>query len=266
VLDTENNRAIHLHGANYQLIPYEKILVGLSDALDKYNIDINDASLKFKVSPDLNYMRLRILFGDTGDFGTYSMNYDDNDKLKLGIEVISSYDASIVYQLRAMFLRLICENGMKSFENINSSIKKHVLKFNVNDSFDKLKHLNKTFDSLKNTVEVYQSVELSRVDVEKLFRKFSNESESKYHLLNELLETDNDKSTLYDVYNTLTNYSSHNQRAIKIGKRDSKDYKIETSKRNSIRSNEDRDYEVRNFIQGNTFLYYYHHGLSKMVS
>ena len=264
VLDTENNRAIHLHGANYQLIPYERILVGLSDALDKYNIDINDASLKFKVSPDLNYMRLRIMFGDTGDFGTYSMNYDDNDKLKLGIEVISSYDASIVYQLRAMFLRLICANGMKSFENINSSIKKHVRNFNVDDSFNKLKHLNKTFDDLKNTVEVYQSVELGRVDVDKLFKKFSNESESKYHLLNELLETDKDKSTLYDVYNALTNYSSHNQRAIKIGKKDSKDYKIETSKRDSIRSNEDRDFEVRNFIQSNTFLYYYHHGLSKI--
>ena len=266
VLDTENNRAIHLHGANYQLIPYEKILVGLSDALDKYNIDINDTSLKFKVSPDLNYMRLRIMFGDTGDFGTYSMKYDSNDKLRLGIEIISSYDASIVYQLRAMFLRLVCENGMKSFENINSSIKKHVLNFNINDSFDKLKHLNQTFDNLKNTVEVYQSVELGKVDVEKLFRKFANNSDSKYHLLNKLLETEKDNSTLYDVYNALTNYSSHNQRAIKIGKRDSEDYKIETSKKDMIRSNEDRDYEVRNFIQSNTFLYYYHNGLSKMVS
>ncbi len=265
VLDTENNRAIHLHGANYQLIPYEKILVGLSDALDKYNIDINDTSLKFKVSPDLNYMRLRIMFGDTGDFGTYSMKYDSNDKLRLGIEIISSYDASIVYQLRAMFLRLVCENGMKSFENINSSIKKHVLNFNINDSFDKLKHLNQTFDNLKNTVEVYQSVELGKVDVEKLFRKFANNSDSKYHLLNKLLETEKDNSTLYDIYNALTNYSSHNQRAIKIGKRDSEDYKIETSKKDMIRSNEDRDYEVRNFIQSNTFLYYYHHGLSKMV-
>ena len=265
VLDTENNRAIHLHGANYQLIPYERILVGLSDALDKYNIDINDTSLKFKVSPDLNYMRLRIMFGDTGDFGTYSMQYDSNDKLRLGIEIISSYDASIVYQLRAMFLRLVCENGMKSFENINSSIKKHVLNFNINDSFDKLKHLNQTFDNLKNTVEVYQSVELGKVDVEKLFRKFANNSDSKYHLLNKLLETEKDNSTLYDVYNALTNYSSHNQRAVKIGKRVSKDYKIETSKRDSIRSNEDRDYEVRNFIQSNTFLYYYHNGLSNMV-
>ena len=266
VLDTENNRAIHLHGANYQLIPYEKILVGLSDALDKYNIDINDTSLKFKVSPNLNYMRLRIMFGDTGDFGTYSMKYDSNDKLRLGIEIISSYDASIVYQLRAMFLRLVCENGMKSFENINSSIKKHVLNFNINDSFDKLKHLNQTFDNLKNTVEVYQSVELGRTDVEKLFRKFANNSDSKYHLLNKLLETEKDNSTLYDVYNALTNYSSHNQRAIKIGKRDSKDYKIETSKRDSIRSNEDREFEVRNFIQSNEFLYYYHQGVSKVVS
>jgi len=265
VLDTENNKAIHLHGANYQLIPYEKILVGLSDALDKYNIDINDASLKFKVSPDLNYMRLRIMFGDTGDFGAYSMNYDANDKLKFGIEVISSYDASIIYQLRAMFLRLICANGMKSFESINSSMKRHTLNFNLDDSFTKLKHLNQTFDNLKNTVEVYQSVELGRTDVEKLFRKFANNSDGKYHLLNELLETDNTKSTLYDVYNTLTNYSSHNQRAVKIGKRDSKDYKIETSKRDSIRSNEDRDFEVRNFIQSNDFLYYYHQGVANKV-
>jgi hypothetical protein len=164
-----------------------------------------------------------------------------------------------------MFLRLICANGMKSFESINSSMKKHVRKFNLDDSFIKLEHLNKTFDNLKNTIEVYQSVELNRVDVDNLFKKFSNESESKYHLLNELLETDKEKSTLYDVYNTLTNYSSHNQRAVKIGKRDSKNYKIETSKRDSIRSNEDRDFEVRNFIQSNTFLYYYHQGVSNQL-
>jgi|TARA_B100000959_G_scaffold245244_1_gene269760 hypothetical protein len=265
VLDTENNRAIHLHGANYQLIPYEKILVGLSDALDKYNIDINDASLKFKVSPDLNYMRLRILFGDTGDFGAYSMKYDTNDKLKFGIEVISSYDASIIYQLRAMFLRLVCDNGMKSFENINSSMKRHTLNFNLDDSFTKLEYLNKTFDSLKNTVEVYQSVELNRVDVEKLFKKFSKNSDGKYHILTDILETDINKSTLYDVYNALTNYSSHNQRAIKIGKRDSEDYKIETSKKDMIRSNEDRDFEVRNFLQSNDFLFYYHKGVSNQL-
>jgi glycyl-tRNA synthetase alpha subunit len=211
VLDTENNKAIHLHGANYQLIPYEKILSGLSTALDKYEIDISDTSIKFNVSPDLNYMKLRILFGDTGDFGTYSMSHNENDKLKFGIEVISSYDASIIYQLRSMFLRLICANGMKSFEDINSSMKRHTLNFNLDDSFTKLKNLNTTFSDMKNKVEVYQSVELSRQDVEKLFRKFSNNSDGKYHLLNNVLETDANKSTLYDVYNALTNYSSHNE-------------------------------------------------------
>ena len=36
VLDTDNNKAIHLHGANYKLIPYERILSGLSTALNKY--------------------------------------------------------------------------------------------------------------------------------------------------------------------------------------------------------------------------------------
>jgi len=205
VLDTENNKAIHLHGANYQLIPYERILTGLSNALDEYNIDISDSSIKFKVADDLSYMRLRIMFGDQGDFKTYSMKYNSDDKLKLGVEVVSSYDASIIYQLRAMFLRLICANGMKAFENINSSMNKHVRKFNIDNTFVKLKDLNKTFSNLQNTVEVYQSVELTKSDVESLFKKFANKSESKYHLLTDVLETDINNSTLYDVYNALTN-------------------------------------------------------------
>ena len=266
VLDTENNKAIHLHGANYQLIPYAKILSGLSTALDEYEIDISDTSIKFNVSPDLNYIKLRIIFGDTGSFGTYSMNYDENDKLKFGIEVISSYDASIIFQLRSMFLRLICSNGMKSFESIDSSMKRHTLNFKLEDSFTKLKNLNTTFSNMKNTVEVYQSVELNRQDVEKLFRKFSNNSDGKYHLLNNVLETDPNKSTLLDVYNALTNYSTHNQRAVKIGKKDSGDYKIESAKRDPIRNNEDRDFEVRNFLKTNDFMFYYHQGIANQAS
>ena len=266
VLDTENNKAIHLHGANYQLIPYEKILSGLSNALDEYEIDISDTSIKFNVSQNLNYIKLRILFGDTGDFGTYSMSHNENDKLKFGIEVISSYDASIIFQLRSMFLRLVCSNGMKSFENIDSSMKRHTLNFKLEDSFTKLKNLNTTFSNMKNTVEVYQSVELGRQDVEKLFRKFSNNSDGKYHLLNNVLETDPNKSTLLDVYNALTNYSTHNQRAVKIGKKDSGDYKIESAKRDPIRNNEDRDFEVRNFLKTNDFMFYYHQGIANQAS
>ena len=265
VLDTENNKAIHLHGANYQLIPYEKILSGLSNALDEYEIDISDTSIKFNVSQNLNYIKLRILFGDTGDFGTYSMSHNENDKLKFGIEVISSYDASIIFQLRSMFLRLVCSNGMKSFENIDSSMKRHTLNFKLEDSFTKLKNLNTTFSNMKNTVEVYQSVELGRQDVEKLFRKFSNNSDGKYHLLNNVLETDANKSTLFDVYNALTNYSTHNQRAVKIGKKDSGDYKIESAKRDPIRNNEDRDFEVRNFLKTNDFMFYYHQGVANQL-
>ena len=112
VLDTENNKAVHLHGATYQLVPYAKILKGLSDALLKYGIGLANTSIQFNVHPDLNYLRLRILFNDGSKFSPYSMSRDSKDKLKFGIEVVSSYDASIVYQIRAMFLRLICQNGI----------------------------------------------------------------------------------------------------------------------------------------------------------
>ena len=61
----------------------------------------------------LSDFKLRILFNDGSKFSPHAMTTNPNDKLKFGIEVVSSYDASIVYQIRAMFLRLVCQNGMK---------------------------------------------------------------------------------------------------------------------------------------------------------
>ena len=125
VVDTDNKRAIHLHGSNYQLVPYAKILNGLSDALDKYGITLDNTTMQFNVHPDLNYLRLRILFNDNSKFSPHAMRTNPKDKLKFGIEVVSSYDASIVYKIRAMFLRLVCQNGMKSFDSWGETIKKH---------------------------------------------------------------------------------------------------------------------------------------------
>ena len=45
VLDMKNNSAIHLHGSNYQLVPYTRILNGLSEALEEYGITLDNLSL-----------------------------------------------------------------------------------------------------------------------------------------------------------------------------------------------------------------------------
>lgn len=274
VVDMQNNRAIHLHGANYQLIPYDYILYQLSDALDDYGIDISNTNIQFSIHEDLNYMKLRILFGDDSAFKPYSMSKNDNDKLRFGIELISSYDASLVFTLRAMFVRLICANGMTSFEDVNSSIKRHTKKFDVDTTFEKLRHLNKTFTNMSNRFEVYNHTDLTSADVDILFKKFAGKNESKYNLLLKVLETPKDKSTLYDVYNALTNYSSHNQRAVRYASKikltgGHEDYKLDNCKKDSVRSAEDRDFEVTNFIKSNAFVYYYHKGLanySKQIS
>ena len=274
VIDMQSNRAIHLHGANYQLIPYDYILYQLSDALDDYGIDISNTNIQFSIHEDLNYMKLRILFGDDSAFKPYSMSKNDNDKLRFGIELISSYDASLVFTLRAMFVRLICANGMTSFEDVNSSIKRHTKKFDVDTTFEKLRHLNKTFTNMSNRFEVYNHTDLTSADVDILFKKFAGKNESKYNLLLKVLETPKDKSTLYDVYNALTNYSSHNQRAVRYASKikltgGHEDYKLDNCKKDSVRSAEDRDFEVTNFIKSNTFVYYYHKGLadySKQIS
>ena len=262
VVDKKNNRAIHLHGANYQLIPYDYILYQLSDALDDYGIDISNTDIQFTVHQDLNYMKLRILFGDNSAYKPYSMKKADNDKLRFGIELISSYDASLVFTLRAMFVRLICANGMTSFEDVNSSIKRHTRKFDVDSTFDKLRDLDKTFINMSNTFEVYNHTELTSGEVDILFKKFADKNDSKYNLLLKVLETPKDKSTLYDVYNALTNYSSHNQRAIKFGKSGHEDYRLTNCIKDGIKTNEERDYEVNKFLKSNDFVFYYHRGLA----
>jgi len=264
VVDTDNKLAIHLHGSNYQLVKYYKILNGLSDALDKYGITLNNTSIQFNVHPDLNYLKLRILFNDGSKFSPHAMTANPNDKLKFGIEVVSSYDASIVYQIRAMFLRLVCQNGMKSFESLGETVKKHTTHFNVNDSFLKLKHLETTFEKMQDKFEVYNSLLLTNGEVDSIFKQFSNGSDNKYNLLKNVLETDMNKSTLYDVYNALTNYSSHNKRAIRIGKKGSEDYRIDNSTMDAVRSNEARDSEIERYVSSNHFTFFFHKALANL--
>ena len=264
VVDTDNKRAIHLHGSNYQLVKYSKILNGLSDALDEYGITLDNTSIQFNVHPDLNYFKLRILFNDGSKFSPHAMTTNPDDKLKFGIEVVSSYDASIVYQIRTMFLRLICDNGMKTFDSLGETVKKHTTHFNVNDSFLKLEHLGLTFEKMQDKFEVYNSLSLSSGEVDSIFKKFSNGSDNKYNLLKNVLETDINKSTLYDVYNALTNYSSHNKRAIRIGKKGSEDYRIDNSTMDAVKSNESRDFEIEKYVSSNHFVFFYHKALSNL--
>ena len=192
------------------------------------------------------------------------MTTNPNDKLKFGIEVVSSYDASIVYQIRAMFLRLICDNGMKSFESLGETVKKHTTHFNVNDSFLN-PHLDRTtFEKMQDKFEVYNSLELSSGEVNSIFKKFANGSDNKYHLLKNILETDIHKSTLYDVYNALTNYSSHNKRAIRIGRKSAELYRIGSSTMDPVKSNEARDSEIERYVSSNHFVFFYHKALSNL--
>ena len=256
IMARDIDRCIALHGNHYLLVPYQDILNGLSNALDKYGINIEDAKLIFSVDPALGRMKLRIMFGDASTYGMYTMQHNPDDKLQFGIEVVSSYDASIMYKLQVMLLRLICANGMKSFETINSSLRRHTTNFVLEDSFKKLENLNDSFGKLSNTLEAYQKVELKQEQVKDLFKKFANGSSSKEWLLHEVMEN-KDKPTLYDVYNSFTNYSSHNQRALSDGgtKKEPK-FKLTSSNMDSIKSDDRRNLEVQNFLSNPLFIYY----------
>ena len=52
--------------------------------------------------------------------------------------------------------------------------------------------------------------------------------------------------------------------AIKIGKKNEEEYKIVDSKRDTIQSQEARDFEIRRYINSNHFIFYYHKALANL--
>jgi len=259
VLDTKNKRSIALHGKDYNLIPYEKILKGLSEAMQNYGIKLNNVKVTFNVAGNLNYMRLRIIFNDI----VYGLKYNEHDKLNLAIEVISSYDASIIFKLRTMFFRLICSNGMAEIKPIASSLKKHTTGLNFMNQFKLLESFNNQVNLLKDQFEVLTRIPLQSNEVQQLFKGFAK-SDNKIHLLNDLMHRDLNQLnksikdvTLFDVYNAVTNYSSHNQRAVAVGKRGSDQYKIEASTMDAVKSTALREVEIEKFLRSKLFLAFY---------
>ena len=259
VLDTKNKRSIALHGKDYNLIPYEKILKGLSEAMQNYGIKLNNVKVTFNVAGNLNYMRLRIIFNDI----VYGLKYNEQDKLNLAIEVISSYDASIIFKLRTMFFRLICSNGMAEIKPIASSLKKHTTGLNFMNQFKLLESFNNQVNLLKDQFEVLTRIPLQSNEVQQLFKGFTK-SGNKIHLLNDLMHRDLNQLnksikdvTLFDVYNAVTNYSSHNQRAVAVGKRGSDQYKIEASTMDAVKSTASREVEIEKFLRSKLFLTFY---------
>ena len=259
VLDTNNKRSIALHGKDYNLIPYAEIIKGLSDALINYGINLNNTSINFNVDTNLNYMRLRIIFNDI----VYGLKYNEHDKLNLAIEVISSYDASIIFKLRTMFFRLICSNGMAEIKPIASSLKKHTTGLNFMNQFKLLESFNNQVNLLKDQFEVLTRIPLQSNEVQQLFKGFAK-SDNKIHLLNDLMHRDLNQLnksikdvTLFDVYNAVTNYSSHNQRAVAVGKRGSNQYKIEASTMDAVKSTASREVEIEKFLRSKLFLAFY---------
>ena len=259
VLDYNNNRCIATHGKDYNLIEYYKIIAGLSEAMQNYGIKLNNVGIDFKVDTNLNYMRLRIIFKDI----VYGLKYNKHDKLNLAIEVISSYDASIIFKLRTMFFRLICSNGMAEIKPIASSLKKHTTGLNFMNQFKMLESFNNQAEQLKDQFEVLTKIPLKSNEIQQLFKGFAK-SDNKIHLLNDLMHRDLNQLnkslnevTLFDVYNAVTNYSSHNQRAVAVGKRGSDQYKIETSTMDAIKSTASREVEIEKFLRSKLFLTFY---------
>ena len=66
-------------------------------------MSLDNAEVKFTLANDLSRFKLQIFFNDL----IYTMQSRKNDNLKFGIEIVSSYDASLIFQLRFMFYRFM---------------------------------------------------------------------------------------------------------------------------------------------------------------
>ena len=140
------------------------------------------------------------------------------------------------------------------------------------DQFKQLENFSNQVELLSDQYETLTRVPLTSTEVGILFKSFTN-SDNKLYLLNEVLSHDlstlnkslND-ATLFDVFNAVTNYSTHNQRAIsKNGTRANPNYEITQSNMDAVKSTSQRETEVHNFLKGKVFLTFYDKGINQIT-
>ena len=195
---------LYIHKESYHLVPNEEVYGQFDNALDEAGLLTGAVDIKDELSHNGLRSFRQYVFKD------FTIDPGDGNAVALRLVVFNSYDGSTSFRARIGGYRFVCSNGCITGKDLLNVNQKHTHGFKLNEITDKVAKAPALFYEQEKTWAKWRGVEMPTEAAISLFKKMPNASERLVdNLTRRLVEAHNGRQTLWDVYNVLTHWASH---------------------------------------------------------
>lgn len=195
---------LYVHKESYHLVSNEEVYSTFDDALTEAGLFDGDVEIKDELSHNgLRAFRQYIFKDHTIDPG-------DGNRVAMRLVVFNSYDGSTSFRARIGGYRFVCSNGCITGKDLLNVNQKHTSGFKMGEIADKVAQAPALFMEQERIWSEWREINMLTEDTISLFKKLPNASERLVdNLTRRLVEAHNGRQSLWDVYNVLTNWATH---------------------------------------------------------
>ena len=240
VVRQDNDQPLAVVGSKHRPTNYRKLWEPLREGLIASDLDLTDATVKWHVVGNGAAM-----FADI-TLKAYDFEHIIGEPTSMKMRVLNSVNGSWKYDVSAMLMRLACLNGMSRVDQGTSAAFKHTVNTNPQRIGDVASQWPILLESDGHFFNHMKKVEITSEEAKALFSRFCTtttkvESRVNKAWLGRMVTLwDNYSSTIgqngYALYNALTHYGTHSDKATSRGDVNAKLVRQEQSVTKFLRS------------------------------
>ena len=197
---------LFVHKKTYQLVSNEEVYSNFDLALTEAGLMAGNVEVKDELSHNGLRAFRQYIFKD------YTIDPGDGNEVALRLVVFNSYDGSTSFRARIGGYRFICSNGCITGKDLLNISQKHTKGFELEKITEKVAEAPALFFEQEARWKSWQKVNMTTEDSIALFKKLPLASERLTdNLTRRLVESHYGHQNLWDVYNILTNWASHDK-------------------------------------------------------
>jgi hypothetical protein len=240
VVRQDNDQPLAVVGSKHRPTNYRKLWEPLREGLIASDLDLTDATVKWHVVGNGAAM-----FADI-TLKAYDFEHIIGEPTSMKMRVLNSVNGSWKYDVSAMLMRLACLNGMSRVDQGTSASFKHTVNTNPEKIGEVASQWPILLESDGHFFNHMKKVEITSEEAKALFSRFCTtttkvESRVNKAWLGRMVTLwDNYSSTIgqngYALYNALTHYGTHSDKATSRGDVNAKLVRQEQSVTKFLRS------------------------------
>jgi len=238
----ENNRVLGIVSPKYKIIPNTKLLDSITPVLDDLGLNVDKPDIRTTKGGAITFFKFMT--------ETITGEIQKGDIVRFGCEFFNSYDGSMPVGFHIIAERLVCTNGLIVPKSITEIHIRHTGSANTNEIKNRLKEY---YPKTQSAIGLWKDW----VDIkppENRLQNFLKQSVSKKlqrDFLNKYKTLPSNKQNLWEFYNLITYYISHQ---LKTRKEELKAYRqfntneVLTNRLARIFNKKEDSYETENIL------------------